>query len=337
MEPTAIPHLLTDEDLSRDQVEHLLAAAARLKAERRDGGVEQHRLDGRKIALLFEKPSTRTRAAFEVAAIEEGGSAAYIDSASSHVGVTESIEDTARVLGRLYDGIAFRGYAQEDVEALARHAGVPVWNGLTDRWHPTQALADLLTMREHSSAPLAETSVCFLGDAHDNVCHSLLIAGGIMGMDVRVGCPGILRPEESVIRSAERLAAASGGHVLVTDDVEQAVRGADFLYTDVWVSMGESRDEWASRIPLLRPFRVDRSLMGRTGREATKFLHCLPSIHDRRSTIGEELYEAYGLEGAEVADDVFRSADSVVFDQAENRMHTIKALLITSLAGGALR
>jgi ornithine carbamoyltransferase len=329
---TWLPHLLKDEDLTRDQFERLLGVAAEVKAARQSG-VERQQLTGRRIAVLFEKPSTRTRAAFEVAIYEQGGHLTYIDPASSHVGTTESIEDTAIVLGRLYDGIAFRGHAHADVEALARHADVPVWNGLTDMWHPTQALADLLTMREHSKAPLNGSSVCFLGDARDNVANSLLTSGAIMGMDVRVACPDSQRPESAVIHAAERLAAASGGALLVTDDVDRAVHGADFLYTDVWVSMGEPREAWAARIPSLLPYRVDATMMRRTGNPAVKLLHCLPSIHDRRSAIGRELFDGYGLDGAEVADDVFRSEGSLVFDQAENRMHTIKAVLLGSLRG----
>ncbi|WP_022886162.1 ornithine carbamoyltransferase [Glaciibacter superstes] len=323
-------HLLEDSDLTREQLEHQLGVAAHLKTERANG-VEQQRLIGKTIALLFEKPSTRTRAAFEVAIDEQGGHCTYIDPASSHVGVTESIEDTAIVLGRLYDGIAFRGYAHNDVEALARFAGVPVWNGLTDRWHPTQALADLLTMREHAAKPLEQLAVCFLGDARDNVANSLLTSGALIGMDVRIACPDALRPEDDIIHAAGRIAATSGGRVLVTDDIDQAVTGADFLYTDVWVSMGEPREAWAERIPLLRPYRIDQAMVQRTGNPAVKVLHCLPAIHDQNSQLGHELFTGYGLDGAEVSDDVFRSPHSIVFDQAENRLHTIKAVMLCSL------
>lgn len=330
--PPRLTHLLKDDDLTREQLEHLLDVAAHMKTERATGA-EQQRLVGRTIAILFEKPSTRTRSAFEVGIYDQGGHATYIDPASSHVGVTETIEDTAIVLGRLYDGIAFRGYAHTDVETLARYAGVPVWNGLTDTWHPTQALADLLTMREHSTKPLDRTAVCFLGDARDNVAHSLLTAGALIGMDVRIACPDTLRPDADIVQSAGRLAAVSGGRVLVTADIDLAVAGADFLYTDVWVSMGEARERWAERIPLLRPYRIDQAMLDRTGNPDVKFLHCLPAIHDRNSQLGRELYASFGLDGAEVADDVFRSAGSVVFDQAENRMHTIKAVLLDSLNG----
>jgi len=325
-----LPHLLKDDDLTRTQLGQLLDTAARLKAARA-ARTERPTLVGRTVAVLFEKPSTRTRSAFEVAIYEQGGHCTYIDPASSHVGVTESIEDTAIVLGRLYDGIAFRGYAHADVETLAQYAGVTVWNGLTDRWHPTQALADLLTMREHATKPLPQTSVCFLGDARDNVAHSLLTSGAIAGMDVRVACPDRFRPDPEIVRAAEQIAVSSGGRVLVTADVDEAVRGADFLYTDVWVSMGEPREAWAERIPLLRPYRIDRAMLERTGNPDVKFLHCLPAIHDRNSQLGRELASGYGLEGAEVADDVFESPQSIVFDQAENRMHTIKAVMLTSL------
>lgn len=329
-QPRPPRHLLKDSDLSRRQFEHLLAVAGHLKAEHTSGR-EQQRLAGKNLAVLFEKPSTRTRSAFEVAIHQQGGHCTYIDSASSHAGVTESIEDTAMVLGRLYDGIAFRGFAHEDVETLARWAGVPVWNALTDRWHPTQALADLLTMHEHCGKPLGKTAVCFLGDGHDNVANSLLTSGAIMGMDVRIACPELLRPDPRILAAAERFAGLSGGRVLVTSDAEEAVAGADFLYTDVWVSMGEPREKWAERIPLLRPYRVDRAMLERTGNPRTRFLHCLPAVHDRDSELGRELFAEFGLDGAEVSDEVFRSSHSLVFEQAENRMHTIKAVILTSL------
>ncbi|MBW4033669.1 MAG: ornithine carbamoyltransferase [Acidobacteria bacterium] len=329
-EPISPRHLLKDTDLSSGQIQHLLDVASRLKSERREGH-EQRRLIGTNLALLFEKASTRTRAAFEIAIYEQGGNCTYIDPASSHVGVSESIEDTAKVLGRFYDGIAFRGFEQADVEAIASAAGVPVWNALTDQWHPTQALADLLTMSESMASPLRERSVCFLGDGHDNVANSLMVSGALLGMDVRIACPATLRPDEGVVAAAQLDAAVSGGSVLVTDDIDVAISGADFLYTDVWVSMGEARERWAERIPLLRPFRIDASMLGRTGNPGVKFLHCLPSIHDRHSQLGQELFADYGLDGAEVSDEVFRSPQSLVFDQAENRLHTIKAVVVGSL------
>ncbi|HEU5223193.1 MAG TPA: ornithine carbamoyltransferase [Candidatus Lumbricidophila sp.] len=323
-------HLLEDGDLGAEQIRHLLDVAAHLKEERKAGS-EQRRLVGKNLALLFEKPSTRTRSAFEVATYEQGGHCTYIDPSSSHMGSSESIADTAAVLGRFYDGIAFRGFAQDTVETLALHAGVPVWNALTDRWHPTQALADLLTMQETHAGALKEVSLCFVGDGHDNVANSLLISGALLGMDIRVACPDTLRPEDTIIAEARRLAGVSGARILVTADVDQAVLGADYLYTDVWVSMGEPREAWAERIPLLRAYRIDQRLLDRTKNPQVKFLHCLPSIHDRDSQLGRELFADYGLDGAEVSDDVFRSAHSLVFEQAENRLHTIKAVILCSL------
>lgn len=323
-------HLLEDGDLSAEQIHHLLDVAAHLKEERKTG-TEQPRLIGKNLALLFEKPSTRTRSAFEVATYDQGGHCTYIDSNSSHMGTSESIEDTAAVLGRIYDGIAFRGFAQDTVETLALHAGVPVWNALTDRWHPTQALADLLTMRETAAGPLKDLAVCFLGDGHDNVANSLLISAALLGMDIRIACPATLEPDADIVADARRLAGLSGARILITDDVDEAVLGADYLYTDVWVSMGEPRDAWAERIPLLRPYRIDQQLLERTKNPQVKFLHCLPSIHDQNSQLGRELYTDYGLDGAEVSDDVFRSPHSLVFEQAENRLHTIKAVILCSL------
>jgi ornithine carbamoyltransferase len=329
-ESLAPRHLLKDTDLSAQQIQYILDVAAHLKSERA-AGREQQRLIGKNLALLFEKASTRTRAAFEIAIYEQGGDCTYIDPASSHVGVSESIEDTAKVLGRFYDGIAFRGFEQADVEAISAAAGVPVWNALTNLWHPTQALADLLTMSESLAAPLRQRSVCFLGDGYDNVANSLMVSGALLGMDVRIACPAALRPDEAIVAAAQRDAGLSGGRVLVTDDIDAAVAGADFLYTDMWVSMGEPRDSWAERIPLLRPFRIDAGMIGRTGNPGVKFLHCLPSIHDRNSQLGQELFADYGLDGAEVSDEVFRSPRSLVFEQAENRLHTIKAVVVGSL------
>lgn len=330
--PTQLTHLLQDTDLNHTQIGYLLDVAAHMKTERA-GGAEQQRLVGKTIAILFQKPSTRTRTAFEVAIHDQGGHCTYIDAASSHIGVSESNEDTAIVLGRLYAGIAFRGHAHADVEALAQFASVPVWNGLTDEWHPTQALADLLTIREHVPKPLNRTSVCFLGYARNNVTNSLLTSGVMMGMDIRIACPDALRPDPAIIESAERLAALSGGRVLVTSDVDAAVAGADVLYTDVWVSMGDSPEEWATRIPQLIPYRIDTAMLHRTGNPDVKFMHCLPSIHDRNSRLGRQLGGDYWLDGVEVANEVFRSTHSIVFDQAENRMHTIKAVLLASLNG----
>lgn len=323
-------HLLKDADLTVEQILGLLTVAAELK-EQRNAAKEPQRLVGAKIVLLFEKPSTRTRSAFEVATYEQGGNCTYIDPSSSHMGTSESTEDTAAVLGRFYDGIAFRGFAQDTVDTLALHAGVPVWNALTDRWHPTQALADLLTMQETSTKPLKDVSVCFLGDARDNVANSLLIDAALLGMDIRIACPATLRPDAAILSDAQRFAGLSGARILVTDDVDSAVIGVDYLYTDVWVSMGEPRAAWAERIPLLRPYRIDQQLLDRTKNPQVKFLHCLPSIHDRNSELGRELYANYGLDGAEVSDEVFRSPHSHIFEQAENRLHTIKAVVLGSL------
>jgi ornithine carbamoyltransferase len=322
--------LLKELDLTKDQFLALIELAVELKREKA-AGVVRHRLLGQNIALIFEKSSTRTRCAFEVAMFDEGGHVTYLGPEGSHIGKEESIPDTARVLGRMFDGIEFRGFAQETVEQLADHAGVPVWNGLTDAWHPTQMLADILTMIEHHDGPIESIAYCFLGDGRNNVARSLLVTGALLGMDVRIGAPRDLWPPDDVIATAQELARASGARVLVTDDVDQAVTGVDFVYTDVWVSMGESPDVWDKRVPLLRPFQVDHELMDSSGRPGTKFMHCLPAIHDRSTVLGERLHDRYDLDGAEVTDDVFESERSIVFDQAANRMHTIKAVIVNAL------
>ena len=324
--------LLKEIDLDAKEFLDLVHLAQMLK-QAKALDLEDPRLVGRNIALIFEKASTRTRCAFEVAAFDQGAQVTYLGPDGSHIGVKESIADTARVLGRMYDGIEFRGFSQASVEALAEHAGVPVWNGLTDEWHPTQMLADILTMTEHSTVPLAEVAYCYLGDGRNNVARSLLVTGALLGMDVRIAAPAELQPPADVIAIATGLAVTSGARLLVTDDVEQAVRGADFLYTDVWVSMGESAEEWARRVELLRPFRVTAELMRATGKPATKFMHCLPAVHDRSTEAGRHAYEQFGLDGVEVTDEVFESPASIVFDQAENRMHTIKAVLVAALGG----
>lgn len=279
---------------------------------------------------MFEKPSTRTRSAFEVALRDQGGAAVYFDSTSSHMGQGESIEDTAKVFGRLFDGVGFRGYAHHDVELLAEHSGIPVWNGLTDTWHPTQALADLMTMREALGRPLQEISVCFVGDASDNVARSLLVTGALVGMDVRIAAPAGYQPEEATISAARHAARGLGGRVTVTDDLESAVRGVDFLYTDVWISMGEKESLWDQRIADLRNFRIDAAVVTATGNPDVGFLHCLPSFHDDATSVGRTVKQKYGFDGIEVSDDVFRSPASIVFDQAENRMHSIKAMMLKS-------
>ena len=329
-ETAAWAHLLKDSDLSPSDAVALLDLACELRSEKVTHR-EVPRLGGTNIALIFEKQSTRTRSAFEVAAHDQGAGSTFIDPSSSHMGGTESVEDTARVLGRMYDGIAFRGFAQSTVEALAKYSGVPVWNALTDEWHPTQALADLLTMRDHSDGSLESVSVCFVGDGHNNVARSLMTMGALVGLDVRIASPQQLAPDADSVADAVRLAAMSGGNVSVTTDVREGVRGADFIYTDVWVSMGDPQTVWDDRVALLRPYRVDMELMRSTGNPHTGFMHCLPSIHDASTTTGRILKEKYGLDGVEVSDEVFHSTRSIVFDQAENRMHTIKALILTSL------
>ncbi|MFI9103031.1 ornithine carbamoyltransferase [Streptomyces fildesensis] len=333
--PTTATHprpgsLLKELDLDKAGFLALITAAGQLKAAKANGS-ERPRLTGRNIALVFEKSSTRTRCAFEVAAHDQGAHVTYLGPEGSHIGREESIRDTARVLGRMFDGIEFRGFAQDTVEELADHAGVPVWNGLTDEWHPTQMLADVLTMTEHHAGPVEEIAYCFLGDGRNNVARSLLITGALLGMDVRIAAPRDLWPPDEVIAEADRLAVTSGARVVVTEDVEQGVAGADFVYTDVWVSMGESDEQWSTRIPQLLPYRVTEKLLLASGKPNTKFLHCLPSVHDRSTQLGRRLFDRFGLDGAEVTDDVFESPHSLVFDQAENRLHTIKAVLVAAL------
>jgi ornithine carbamoyltransferase len=326
-------NLLKETDLSGAEFSYLLDLSARLREDKR-AGRGGGRLAGRNIALIFEKASTRTRAAFEVAAHDEGAHVTYLGPGESHLGSKESAADVARVLGRMFDGIEFRGFAQESVEILGACAGVPVWNGLTDAWHPTQMLADMLTMRDNSAVPLAAVSFCYLGDARNNTACSLLVTGALLGMDTRICAPAPLQPPGHVRRIADDLAVSSGATLTVTDDTAAAVAGAGFLYTDVWVSMGEPAAEWDKRISLLRPYQVNADLMAATGNPAVKFMHCLPALHNRQTQLGEQIFEAHGLDGLEVTDDVFESAASVVFDQAENRMHTIKALLVATLGSG---
>lgn len=323
-------HLLKLTDFTPDQINALLDLAAELKAAKK-AGRETQRLRGKNIALIFEKTSTRTRCAFEVAAHDQGAQVTYLEPGSSQIGHKESIKDTARVLGRMYDGIEYRGHGHETIEELARYAGVPVFNGLTDRYHPTQSLADLLTMREHSSKALAQTAYAYVGDARCNMGNSLLLAGALMGMDVRIGAPKELWPDDSVITRAHELAERSGARILLTDNPQQAVAGVDFIHTDVWVSMGEPPEIWQQRIDLLRPYRVGTELMAAAGTPQVKFMHCLPAFHNRETKIGEWIYQTFGLDGVEVSEEVFEGAASIVFDQAENRMHTIKAALVALL------
>jgi ornithine carbamoyltransferase len=298
-----------------------------------NAGTEVKRLEGKEIALIFEKTSTRTRSAFEVAAYDQGAHVTYMDPTGSQMGHKESIADTARVLGRMYDGIEFRGAAHSEIEELAAYAGVPVYNGLTDDWHPTQMLADMLTIREQPPKAFDEVALCYTGDGRNNVARSLLVTGALLGMDVRIAAPRALAPDEEALGHARRIAAETGARITVTDDASVAVTGVDFLYTDVWVSMGEPDQVWDERIRLLRTYQVNQALLTRTGNPQVQFLHCLPSIHNRQTVIGERIYQSHGLDGVEVTDEVFSSPASIVFDQAENRMHTIKAVMVATMSG----
>jgi len=322
--------LLADTDMTKDRLVDLISLAGVLKRAKRDG-TEERQLTGRTIALLFEKNSTRTRCAFEVAAYDQGGHTTFLGPTGSHVGVEESIPDTARVLGGMYDGIAFRGFAQETVDQLADHSGLPVWNALTDIWHPSQPLADFLTMTEHHTGAVDDISFCFTGDGRNNVSRSLLVSGAVLGMDVRIAAPKALQPPPEVLGAAEAAAASSGARILVTDDVAAATHGVDFVYADVWLSMGEPDEQWATRVDELLPYRVTAELMASTGKATTKFMHCLPSVHNRQTTVGARLHQQFGLDGAEVTEEVFESANSIVFDQSENKMHSIKALIVSAL------
>ena len=324
-------HFLKELDFTPEEFRHLLELAAELKAAKR-AGTEVQRLRGRNIALIFEKTSTRTRCSFEVAAADQGASTTYLDPSGSQIGHKESVKDTARVLGRMYDGIEYRGTGQHVVEELAAYAGVPVWNGLTDEWHPTQMLADVLTMTEHSAKPLPEIAYAYLGDARYNMGNSLLVTGALLGMDVRIVAPKQLWPDDAVIAQARRLAEKTGARLTLTEDVTDGVRGADFVHTDVWVSMGEPKEVWDERIALLGPYAVTTQVLDATGNPDVKFMHCLPAYHDLGTKVGQEIYERHGLTSLEVTDEVFESSRSVVFDQAENRMHTIKAVLVATLA-----
>jgi len=323
-------HFLKELDFTPDELRFLLKLSADLKAAKH-GGYEQPRLRGKNIALIFEKTSTRTRVAFEVAAYDQGAHVTYLGPSGTQIGHKESMKDTARVLGRVYDGIEYRGFGQSIVEELAAHAGVPVWNGLTDEFHPTQLLADVMTMSEHSDKPLAQVSYCYLGDARNNVANSLLVGGAKLGMDVRLCAPRSLWPADDLVATCRAIAAATGARITITEDPAEGVRGVDFLYTDVWVSMGEDPAVWEERIRLLKPYQVNADLVELTGNPAVKFLHCLPAFHDRATKVGEEMYQRFGLDGMEVTNDVFESERSIVWDQAENRMHTIKAVMVATL------
>ena len=321
-------NLLKETDLSAAEFLDLVELGRRLRLQKRMG-LRNNRLAGRNIALIFEKASTGTRSAFEVAAHDEGGHVTYLGPEDSQLGRKESVKDTARVLGRMFDGIEYRG-AQATVETLGAYAGVPVWNGLTDEWHPTQMLADIMTMRDHTRKPLAEVRYCYLGDGRNNVANSLLVTGAMLGMDVRICAPAPLQPSARVQEIAAKLAADSGARLAVTADIPAAVAGADYLYTDVWLSMGEPEEAWDERIDLLLPYQVNRSLLAATGNPAVKFMHCLPALHNRDTEIGRRLYDKRGLEALEVTEDVFESRASIAFDQADNRLHTVKALMVAT-------
>ena len=317
-------------DYTPEEISYLLDLAAELKQAKKDGREVKH-LTGKNIALIFEKTSTRTRCAFEVAAYDQGAHVTYLGPTGSQIGVKESMKDTARVLGRMYDGIEYRGFAQKTVEELSEYSGVPVWNGLTNEFHPTQILADFLTMKEHSGKPLREVSYAYLGDARFNMGNSLLVGGAKMGMDVRIVAPKALQPAAELVEECKRIATKTGARITVTDNVDEGVRGCDFVYTDVWVSMGEPVEVWKERITLLKPYQVNASLMERTGNPDCKFMHCLPSYHNLETQVGRDVHEKFGLDGVEVTEDVFESSASIVFDEAENRMHTIKAVMVATL------
>jgi ornithine carbamoyltransferase len=317
-------------DFTSDEWRYLLQLTEELKLEQRSGP-QRPRLEEANIAVIFEKASTRTRCAFEVAAHQQGAHVTYLDPSGSHMGHKESAKDSARVLGRMFDAIEYRGFSQATVEALAAHAGVPVWNGLTDEWHPTQSLCDVFTMREHAQKPDHEISFAYVGDARNNVANSLLIAGAMMGMDVRMVAPESLSNPPEIVAAAEAIAARTGARITRTDEPGAGVDGVDFVYTDVWVSMGEPEETWQERIDLLLPYQVNSALLDKTGNPDVKFMHCLPAFHNRETEVGEQLFQSTGLEALEVTDEVFESKNSIVFDQAENRMHTIKAVMVATL------
>ncbi|MFF2653138.1 ornithine carbamoyltransferase [Streptomyces sp. NPDC058045] len=325
-------HFLKELDFTAAEFRGLIELAAELKAAKR-AGRETAYLRGRNIALIFEKTSTRTRCAFEVAAADQGAATTYLDPSGSQMGHKESVKDTARVLGRMFDAIEYRGSAQQQVEELAEYAGVPVYNGLTDDWHPTQMLADVLTMTEHTARPLDSVALAYLGDARFNMGNSYLVTGALLGMDVRIVAPRAYWPQEEVVARARELAAGSGARVTLTEDLGEGVRGADFVATDVWVSMGEPKEVWDERIAALGPYAVTMDVLRATGNPEVRFLHCLPAFHDLGTEVGRGVFERHGLESLEVTDEVFESAHSVVFDEAENRLHTIKAVLVATLAG----
>ncbi|AOT61719.1 MULTISPECIES: ornithine carbamoyltransferase [Streptomyces] len=324
-------HFLKELDHTAEELRGLVDLAARLKAAKK-AGTEVQALRGRNIALIFEKTSTRTRCAFEVAAADQGAATTYLDPSGSQMGHKESVRDTARVLGRMFDAVQYRGDSQATVEELARYAGVPVYNGLTDDWHPTQMLADVLTVTEHTGKPLDRVAFAYLGDARYNMGNSYLVTGALLGMDLRIAAPRAYWPAEEVVARAREVAKESGARITLTEDVAEGVAGADFVATDVWVSMGEPKEVWDERIAALRPYAVTMDVLRATGNPAVKFLHCLPAFHDLGTAVAREIHERHGLTELEVTDEVFESPHSVVFDQAENRLHTIKALMVATLA-----
>jgi ornithine carbamoyltransferase len=318
-------------NFSPSEIAYLLKLSKKLKSDKMKGK-EKKKLKDKNIALIFEKTSTRTRCAFEVAAFDQGANVTYLGPTGSQIGHKESMKDTARVLGRMYDGIEYRGFGQKIVEELAEYAGVPVWNGLTDEFHPTQVLADLLTMEEHSKKKLNKISFCFLGDARNNMGNSLMVGAAKMGMDVRLCAPKQNWPEEQLIKKCKAIAKETGAKILLTEKVDDGVKGVDFLYTDVWLSLGEPAEKWEERIKLMKPYQVNMNVIKQTGNKKVKFLHCLPAFHNRETKVGEEIFKKYGLDGMEVTEDVFESKHSIVFDQSENRLHTIKAVMVATLA-----
>lgn len=323
-------HFLKLLDFTPEEIKYLLDLAAKLKEAKRKGTEKQH-LKGKNIALIFEKASTRTRCAFEVAAYDQGAHVTYLGPTGSQIGQKETMKDTARVLGGMYDGIEYRGYGQAVVEELAEYAGVPVWNGLTNEFHPTQILADFLTMLEHSDKPLNKMVFCYLGDARYNMGNSLMVGSAKMGIDFRIAAPKACQPAEELVAKCRAIAKETGAKITITDNVDKAVNGADFLYTDVWVSMGEPDSVWEERISLLKPYQVNMKVIEKTGNPEVKFLHCLPAFHNRETKVGEEIFLKFGLDGMEVTEDVFESEHSIVFDEAENRLHTIKAVMVATL------
>ncbi|MFW5792863.1 MAG: ornithine carbamoyltransferase [Bacteroidota bacterium] len=317
-------------DFTPQEIKFLLDLSVDLK-KAKYSGYEQKRLEGKNIALIFEKASTRTRCAFEVAAYDQGAHVTYLGPTGSQIGKKESMKDTARVLGRMYDGIEYRGFGQNVVEELAEYAGVPVWNGLTNEFHPTQMLADVMTMMEHCDKPLNKMVLCYMGDAKNNVGNSLMVVSAKLGIDFRAIAPKSCQPDEKLVAECKKIAKETGAKITLTEDVAKGVKDADFIYSDVWVSMGEPDEVWVERIKLLKPYQVNKKAMELTGNPNVKFLHCLPAFHNRETIIGEEIYQKYNLDGMEVTEEVFESEASVVFDQAENRMHTIKAVMVATL------